>query len=430
MNIFLRILLTALLLQPAAFYHEYITALGEYLNAQTGIAIWPYLVWAATGLLILLPVLPLLFRARGAAVRHLLVWGVLALLLYFCADLAQKGQQLNELTAFPILGYLLWGVILYFICSQVIYPIYSFCRLTTLHSAGLEQRAAVALQFLDEKMQKSGDYGTTEEMLKQRSAISYALNDKNSELLAARLREFEATYDPFATRSRNIITDYCKVAALAVIVSRNKWIDGLALLFLQTRMLIELAKVYGGKPSPVFNALCFGAVICNSFIYVIINGLIYGSGAAVVEGLIDDVAELLVDDPQVQYSAGKGIVESVPVLGKVVTSVSTTIVQLLIEATLSASNVYVTGHLFLRRLRGEALTFKSDTDSKRSVFAQIIKLRRTGRAEILDSVKETIENKIKEKFGFGKEKTDNAEGTSFTADNNIPHPEYHGAGMA
>ena len=183
-------------------------------------------------------------------------------------------------------------------------------------------------------------------------------------------------------------------------VSRNKWLDGAALLFLQLRLLIALAQLHGGKPSPVFNALCFGAVIANSFVYVVINGLLYGNGGLMVTELVDDIADLLVDDPEVQYKAGNSAANILPVVGKAFSGIVDVLARPTLEAALAASNVYVCGHLFLRRLQGE---------SRMPGFKEVVAMRRKGRMDIFRGVAEALKDKCRDKFGIGRTPSDSPE---------------------
>lgn len=376
--------LVALSLLWAACGHL-ITAFGLNLNTMFGVEWAVYVLWgclAGLFLLLLVPLLVSLCRAvfSGAPLRfrYMMVWGGIALLLYFASDLVDKGIALNQLTRYPLLGYLFWFLIAFFLYWQVISPIVSFLRLTTFRSGDLRDRSRAALLNISvwrsaAKAQGRADYTRWDSL---RDQLHNARSSCDHISLQRLLDEYSRVDELLPGRSRALINTYCQIAALTVVISRNRWLDGLALMFLQLRLLIALARLHGGRPSPVFNALCFGAVILNSFVYVILNSLICDSAAMVATELVDDFADLLIDDPDVQYKAGNAAAKNVPIFG-MLAGVTDVIAKPVLEAALAASNVYVTGHLFLRRLQGEARV---------PSFRDVVALRRSGRLEIVRRV--------------------------------------------
>lgn len=401
MKIVVRTLVLLILLLLWAGCGSLLLAAGEWLNMVAG-AEWPcYVLAAALSLLCLWLLLPLLVSLGRALcgrtpgrLRHMLVWGGILLLLYLGADVVDKGVALNSMTRYPLLGYLFWGIVACFLYWQVVAPVLSFYRLTPLRSAEPAKRATVAMRALrrwraEARAAGRADCDKFEELY---ASLHNARSAGDKPLLDKLLAEYAEQEELLPRRSRELIRNYCQIAALAVVVSRNKWLDGAALLFLQLRLVVALAQLHGGKPSPVFNALCFGAVLANSFVYVIINGLLYGNGGMMVTELVDDIAELLVDDPEVQYKAGNTATGILPIVGKAFAGVVDVLAKPTLEAALAASNVYVCGHLFLRRLQGEARMLG---------FKEVVALRRKGRVEIFRGVTEALRNKCREKLGVG-----------------------------
>ena len=421
MNIIARTLILLVLLLVWACCGEQLVAAGLWLNAQAG-ADWPSLVLAVgvalLCLLLLVPLLVSLWRALFGSTplrfRHMLVWGGILLLLCVGADVVDKGLALNSLTHYPLLGYIFWGLIACFLYWQVVAPIVCFCRLTTLRFADDASRVALAMRYL--RRWRSAARAAGREDCDKFGELYAGLHNARSagdaESMKVLLAEFAAQDELLPARSRELIRNYCQIAALAVVVSRNRWLDGAALLFLQLRLVVSLAQLHGGKPSPVFNALCMGAVVANSFVYVVINGLLYGDGGMMVTELVDDIADLLVDDPEVQYKAGNSASHILPIVGKAFSGVVDVLARPTLEAALAASNVYVCGHLFLRRLQGEA---------RLPGFKEVIALRRKGRVEIFRGVAEALKDKCCEKFGFGRETAD-SEPVSQSASNAAPLP--------
>ena len=387
----------------------HVTTLGEWLNQC-----WPtgggvYALWAVLCLPLLWLAIPLLLSlgralmgGTRAGIGNMLIWGGIALLIYLGSDLIDKGMALNELTPYPVLGYMFWGLIAFFVYWQVVAPILNFCRLTTLVSTDLRDRARAAMRCIHEwrtqaRREQRDDARRYDSLY---DSLHNACSSRDSAALQQLLADYAEQPDLLPRRSRELIFTYCQISALTVVVSRNKWLDGAALLFLQLRLLVALAQLHGGKPSPVFNALCFCAVITNSFVYVGINGLLYGNGGLMVTELVDDIADLLVDDPEVQYKAGNSAANILPVVGKAFSGVVDVLARPTLEAALAASNVYVCGHLFLRRLQGE---------SRMLGFKEVVAMRRKGRMDIFRGVAEALKDNCRDKFGIGRTPSDTPE---------------------
>ena len=141
---------------------------------------------------------------------------------------------------------------------------------------------------------------------------------------------------------------------------------------------------------------------------IMIFGLLYGNGGLMVTELVDDIADLLVDDPEVQYKAGNSAANILPIVGKAFSGIVDVLARPTLEAALAASNVYVCGHLFLRRLQGE---------SRMLGFDEVIAMRRKGRMDIFRGVAEALKDKCREKFGIGHTQADTPEKLK---DNNVP----------
>ena len=153
MKIIARVILLIAMLLLLACCGSYIAAAGDWLNARCGAA-WPAMaLWGAVALLCLWCVLPLLlslckliFGGKRAGMGHWLIWGGIVLLIYLGSDLIDKGNALNELTPYPVLGYVFWGLIALFLYWQVVGPIVNFCRLTSIVSAEPRSRARAAMR--------------------------------------------------------------------------------------------------------------------------------------------------------------------------------------------------------------------------------------------------------------------------------------------
>ena len=154
---------------------------------------------------------------------------------------------------------------------------------------------------------------------------------------------------------------------MCVVFSRNSFLDGLLILFAQMKMTVELSKLYGYKPSPLFNSLCFGWIATNS----IMTGLFAQAGSEVV-------GEVIVDS----LSNGD-IVE-----GSLTKAIGSKMSSLFFEGLTSATTVYVTGHVVLMKLQGVA-----DINIK-----TLFHLRKQGRLELIKSMPQNLIKAFSAKF--------------------------------
>lgn len=398
-----KIALLAALLLFAACHGDLIVEAGVELTCLWPVAgadcIWGvYALCGLYGLSLLVLALPLMLRAIKAITseqplswRTLLFWFVLLFLIYFSADIVDKGAALNELTPYPLLGWLFWAFIAVFVLWQVVLPIVSFVRLTSMGKLDDLAHARRALHDSELLRYRSAESCHTDEEHKRHRLyreLSNALGNRDKQALPDLLRRYREMDDMLPARARKLIFSYCQVAGLSVVISRNKWLDGLALIFLQLRLVIALARMYGGKPSPVFNTLCFAAIILNSFIYIILNSLSAEKVAEVSAALAGEFADLLLDDPEVEYKAATSVSEGLPFVGGMAKALDV-VINPLLEASLAGANVYVTGRLFLCCLEG---------GQRPSSFGDIVRLRRQGRLELVRKLFTPLNARFAQKF--------------------------------
>ena len=130
------------------------------------------------------------------------------------------------------------------------------------------------------------------------------------------------------------------------------------------RLIISLATLYGYKPSPIFNSLCFGWVAGNSLIIALLG---QGSAAQVGNALGSEFADCIAE---LMTGEDEALLLSADAAG---TKFMQSTISALLEAVMSATAVYVTGHIFLRLLEREG---------ERINLANLIRLRREGRLAI------------------------------------------------
>lgn len=377
-----------ILLAAWAFGGQTITEWGYKLNSLTEIPILGYLFWTILGLSILFLLLCLLQLIgdilSGKRLINVLIIAVFLLLIYFSADIIHKGKTLNELTPYPLLGWLFWGLIVFFIYRQVLCPIVCFAQLRNLGEQNLQTRAELALKSL--KRDKNSSLYTN---------ISNAKQLHKTEELRTHLQ----TYDKLLEQKANdIILNYSKISGVAAIVSRNKWIDSAALIYLQCRMIVELAKLYGGKPTPVFNLLTLLWVLSSSCVYIIMQSLIVENADALAQELTDTVSEYLTGDLDSQAKAATGAFNALPFL-KVVSSVSSVIIGPVLEASAAGANTYITGKMYIWKLKSEDISLKkylNERNRARMITCGYLMKAAPGVTQFKDAITHGIKKLVKE----------------------------------
>ena len=303
--------------------------------------------------------------------KHLILLLILAG-VYFAADFLEKGIILNDITPYPVLGIVFWVLLLYIVFVVVIQPIIQFRKLKNIKSVDVEKAAKKIHKQLENHKFEDKDQ---EEHWQSR--IWHSINDElvtkrdndpeRKQRLTALIEEYIKTdnkHNGKAEKAKKIINKYSWSAALCVVFSRNSFLDGLLILFAQLNMTVEIAKLYGYKPSPMFNALCFGWIATNS----IITGLFSQAGA---EAVGDVFADSLTNGDFIE--------------GGLTSTILSKTSGMMVEGLAAATTVYVTGNIVLLHLQGSP-EIKLET---------LFKLRRRGRLELLKEIPTNVAEKIK-----------------------------------
>ena len=388
-------------------FGQYLIDLALYLNAQFDSEIPSYIMGAICGLILLLVVWPMVklffkfvFGLSYFSIKSILVWSALLLLGYYASDIVTKGQALNELTHYPILGYVFWAAIVLFLYYQVLQPICCFINLPVPQEMSEFRCSDIALRYMrqwlrenkklqtDDSLEAREKYGKIDELY---SKISNAKGQRDMPELQLLLKEFDEHPEMISKKSSDVIIRYSVIGAMTVVLSRNKFIDGIALIFIQLRLVMELARLHGYKTTPVFAFLCLCWIFASSYVFVAINDWINGAAADVAtETIADAFADVLVDDPDVQYDASSSAAEGIPFVSGGVKAIRV-IVRPLLEASLAGSSVYLCGQLYLRMLRGNRKSF---------TFSEIRKLRNSGHMQVLKSIFSALGKKVSSAFGI------------------------------
>ena len=301
--------------------------------------------------------------------KNIIFWTFAILLFYFSADIIAKGQTLNEVGPYPILGWLLWGSLAFAVLHWFIIPILQFATLKRPRQLTPQNQAKHALKHLRSlpKEQKSDEVNALIGEIE-----SYLKRDMEQELQQA-LDKYKQYHDLRNKRANAIIREHCKLAIMGTIINRNALIDGIIMLVLQTKMVVALARCYGYKPSPVFNALCFGWIIANS----LTSYLLQDAADAISESAQEMYSELAIEE-----SCGIGL-KSIPFVGK--------FLSFLAEGILVGTTVCATGFIFRKQLQKD---IPNTTNKER--IQNFKAARREGRKEAIIAISSCVPKKMKQ----------------------------------
>ncbi len=286
-----------------------------------------------------------------------LVWLLLLALAYFGADIVDKGNALNAMTPVPVLGYVLWGGLAIALWFLLLQPIVQFYNLRRVGRESLRRQVRRASRVLRAYRHEP----ETSELRQLGEEFSAAPRDFESLEGRNGWQELLARYrQAMHGRAHDTILGYCKAAGVGVVFSRNNMLDGLILLAMQMRLVIALACIYGYKPSPVFNACCMGWIAVNSLIAALTRGAVEDLSATAA----DTMLELVLGSDELATASTEIVATKA---GLQIT------VQILIEAIMAGTAVYITGRLFLWKLENEGREVSLKT---------LLELRAEGRREL------------------------------------------------
>lgn len=336
--------------------------------------------------------------------KSVIVWLTLLALAWFAADIIDKGQVLNQLTPRPIFGWILWGICALVVWWLLLWPVIQFCMLRSIHDCGLHKRLELACS----RMRKYRGHADTcpEQAALYDELYNASINGREDDEAVRLLVKYQAIGD-HPRMARQLILRYSKAAGVAVVFSRNNVVDALALVVVQMKMVVGLARLYGYKPSPVFNALCFCWVLAHSLLFALTSGAVTEIAADAVSSAAGQAADMAVDaatdlsvcladtileDPSLAIRTTNSIAEKIP-LADIVSSAAKVVAKPLAEAFLAALPVYVTGHIFLRQLEHE----------QTANFRTLLKLRRAAYKDLFKSFSEAAVSAIKSRKNRAEE---------------------------
>lgn len=254
------------------------------------------------------------------------------LLLYFSADIIDKGLTLNRLTPWnhaawwaPYcgLGTVMWGGIILLVWLLFINPIFAFCRLV-FGGTTTRKRIKNALKVLKKERGKATAEGSLY------AELHNALMKRDNQEMLASLEKYEQC-GVIPQTARKIILSYASRGGIGLVICSNHIIDGLILLGIQMCLMAELARLYGYRCiSPVFLLLCLGWVLLTSILHA-----------------------LFAEDFETMIGEGSGeLIEAL--LGQAVTTgIISKASKLAAEFLIGWINIYLSGRIFMALLTHE-----------------------------------------------------------------------------
>lgn len=304
-------------------------------------------------------------------------------ILYFSGELLEKGHYLNQLTPYPVMGYVLWGVAALFLYLTLIQPILSFIRLT--RSEEMTKKALLQRMLRQLKQMRNSAEGKTapasaevEEAYAQIDGVLKQFgHDHDIEERAAVLLEKYGHLLQSSAKAKELIRSYSRAAGVAVLLSRNSLLDGISILMIQMKMVINLCRIYGYKPSPVFNIACFGWVLLHSVAAIVMQDL--SEDAA--ESITSDVIPELIGEDLVAQGMPEYFIKCVP-----------GILAMVLESINASAAVYITGSIFKAQL---------EKTQKRLTTKDLLNIRRAARKELVKQSLDTVCSLAKKTLSFG-----------------------------
>lgn len=304
--------------------------------------------------------------------KHPLLWIVIIVVgCYFTSDILEAGHTLNS--SFPqlYLGWGFWVCVVFLLWMILFAPLLSFLSLprwvdvtTATESQQLQHLTRYAKKMVATGREIERKASSDEDKAEIQQATTALLNaymaniplDQKVKGLHLAVHDFREMLKKKALAK--VIRKYVLCAGGAVILSRKSMVDALFIFGLQIKLIIDLSRELGHKPSWAFITCCLAWVIANSLFMTLLEesniASVIGSSLGEITG--GKFVDLLQDTPFLK-SLGKQTAESL----------------------YAGATLYVTGILVLRRLMGE---------SRRLKPAELLKLRWEGLTQAKYLVKE------------------------------------------
>ena len=253
---------------------------------------------------------------------------------YITAEVIIRGNALNQIS-YGIGGLLLWGGIVLLICCWIILPVLRFATFPQwLDLDTLSGRDEIRY------LEKMGKYyvnafgrNCPDEIADLISELKKTL--KNSKLsFSAYRNELKRIVREIHRQLTEVIcdrviNDYMKKTAILVCISQRGWLDSVAMLVMQLRMIFDLSRNLGYRPSWIFMIYCCGWIIVNSIAFALFDG------TEIVDDALSGLLPLIL---------GESLSKSLPFVGKTF--------NIVMQGASAMAKVYAKGKIIQRKLTG------------------------------------------------------------------------------
>ena len=268
--------------------------------------------------------------------RHPTFWlAFLLLSAYVCAEIIIRGDALNRISC-GLGGYLFWGGIVLLIYCWILLPLLRFSTFPKWIEPETISNRRAQIDYL----QKMGRYYASIFRKKQPGEIADLIPELKKTLKSPP-PDFAEYHDKLLRLVSDIhsqltgkvcdriINDYMKKTAVLVCISQRGWLDSVAMLVMQVRMIIDLSQSLGYRPTWVFILYCLGWVFVNSIVFALFDG------TEIVDNAMQELLPFVIGE-----TAGK----SLPFLGK--------LLGVAAQGASAMAVVYATGRIIQRKLTG------------------------------------------------------------------------------
>ena len=268
--------------------------------------------------------------------RHPTFWlSLLLLVAYICAEIIIRGDALNRIS-YSIGGFLFWGGIVLLVYCWILLPILRF----STFPKWIEPETISSRRAQINYLQKMGKYYVSIFRKKQPEEIADLIPELKKTLKSppADFAEYHDKLQQLVSGihsqlSENVcnrvVNDYMKKTAVLVCISQQGWLDSVAMLVMQVRMIIDLSRSLGYRPTWFFILYCLCWVFVNSIAFALFDG------TEIVDDAMQELLPFIVSE-----TAGK----SIPILGK--------LFGVALQGASAMAVVYVTGKIVQRKLAG------------------------------------------------------------------------------
>ena len=263
----------------------------------------------------------------------LLVVGVF-LILYLDSEILFRFDVLNQ-GSFGVFGWLYLVCLCVIVFLLLVLPFISSVRFPKWEDPDsiddLGRRRIVVRNYAEKLLlhgERSGKLKDYEVLKRLRTAALNAVRDDETynELESATI----AAHEWFAgALCDEVITRNMKRAGLVIAISQRGIFDGLAMLYMQVKMIGEIADIMGYQKSWILQTKCSFWLMSNSLVFALLGD----------EALDDAMADLI------GVTAGEKLAGNIPFVGRILSSV--------VQGAAAMATVYATGRMVQHYFAGQ-----------------------------------------------------------------------------